>query len=473
MLRPPTARLAGLALTCLALTAQAAPPRPVEDGPLLDFHVTAAPGATELAIEARLTLAGGGELAIADGLEPFVDSPEIAEGTEWRPLEKRGGLVVARGCAHRPCRIRYRVRLAEASRSLRSREQVLAHEGVLLAPPSTWLLRPWPGRPTGRYRFRVETPPGTAFVTGVAPSADAPGAYEASAEHLLAAPYSAFGPLALSRVSAGGATLEVAMAPGERGIPDGEVADWVHRSAVAVAGFYGRFPVPRAVVIVLPGGKRPVGFGTAMGGGGASIIMWLGRAATAADVRQDWTLVHEMAHLALPNLPRRQRWMEEGLATYVEPVARVRLGLTRPEDFWSELMQGLPRGRLRPGETGFDDAGRWGTTYWGGALFWFLADLEIRERTANRRGVEDALRGIQQAGGSIGVNWTLEQVLAEGDRATGVPVLRDLYERLGRGSGEVDLPGLWARLGVQRADQTLRFDDDAPLAAVRRAIATR
>ena len=131
----------------------------------------------------------------------------------------------------------------------------------------------------------------------------------------------------------------------------------------------------------------------AMGGGGASIIVWLGRTASAYDLRSDWTLVHEMAHLGLPNLPRRQRWIEEGLATYVEPMARVRLGLTRPEDFWGEMVRGLPRGRLRPGKEGFDDAGRWGTTYWGGALFWFLADIEIRKRTQNKFGLEHALRG--------------------------------------------------------------------------------
>jgi predicted metalloprotease with PDZ domain len=466
---PNPARLAGLGVLAVALAARADPALP-GDGPLLDFQVAAGAGAAELSVEGRLTLAGGGELAIAEGLEPFVDSAEIAEGVGWQPLQKRGGLIVARGCAHRPCRIRYRVRLAEAAQALRNKDQALAHEGVLLSPPSAWLLRPWPGRPDGRYRFRVQTPAGIAFATGVARSADTSDTYEAPAENLLAAPYSAFGPLTMSRVTAGGGTIEVAMAPGERTISNGDVADWVQRSAVAVAGFYGRFPVSRTVVFVLPGGQRPVGFGTAMGGGGASIIMWIGRTATEADLHGDWTLIHEMAHLGLPNLPRRHRWMEEGLATYVEPVARVRLGLTRPEEFWSELMHGLPRGQLRPGEVGFDDAGRWGTTYWGGALFWFLADLEIRERTDNRRSVEDALRGIQQAGGSIGVSWPLEKVLAAGDSATGVPVLQGLYQRLGRGPSEVDLASLWERLGVERAEQSIRFRDGAPLAPVRRAI---
>ena len=471
-MRSRAALLSAVGLFVLPWSLGAAGPPP-EEPPLLDFQVTAGPAASELSVEARLTLSGGGELAIAEGLEPFLDSVQIADGSNWRALEKRGGLIVARGCAHKPCRLRYRVRLAEAAQALRNKDQALAHEGALLSPPSAWLLRPWPGRPRGRYRFTVATAPGVSFATGVARSQNGGAdAYEAPAEHLLAAPYSAFGTLSLSRVSASGASIDVAMAPGERAISDADVADWVQRSAVAVAGIYGGFPVPRSVVFVLPGGRRPVGFGTAMGGGGASIIIWLGRTATANDLRADWTLVHEMAHLALPNLPRRHRWMEEGLATYVEPLARVRLGLTRPEDFWGELIRGLPRGRLRPGEAGFDDAGRWATTYWGGALYWFLADLEIRERTGNRRGVEDALRGIQRAGGSIAVSWPLERVLAEGDRATGVPVLQNLYDRLGRGSTEVDLSSIWERLGVENGEQSIRFHDGAPLSAVRRAITT-
>jgi predicted metalloprotease with PDZ domain len=151
-------------------------------------------------------------------------------------------------------------------------------------------------------------------------------------------------------------------------------------------------------------------------------------------------------------------------------VARVRAGWITEEEFWRDLMTGMPKGLLQPGEEGLNDSHRWGPLYWGGALFWFLADLEIRERTGNRRGLEDALRGIQQAGGSMGVSWTLERLLAEGDRSIGHPVLKGLYDRMGRGRETVDLDALWTRLGVERAEQTLHFRDDAPLAAIRRAI---
>ena len=85
--------------------------------------------------------------------------------------------------------------------------------------------------------------------------------------------------------------------------------------------------------------------------------------------------------------------MEEGLATYVEPLGRARTGLIAVEQVWSELLDGLPKGLPGAGDRGLDRTPTWGRTYWGGALFWFLADVEIRRRTSGRRGL-DALRAI-------------------------------------------------------------------------------
>ena len=39
-------------------------------------------------------------------------------------------------------------------------------------------------------------------------------------------------------------------------------------------------------------------------------------------------------------------------------------------------------------------AGGWAMTYWGGALFCLLADVEIREKTGNARAHDDALPAI-------------------------------------------------------------------------------
>ncbi|HET9316403.1 MAG TPA: hypothetical protein VFQ51_12490, partial [Vicinamibacteria bacterium] len=358
------------AILAVLAAANAAPPA-------WDYEVTASPAARELAVEARLGRAVGSALTFDDGMGAFVDGFEVAHGSEWRPVPRNGDLFVAPACERGPCRVRYRVRLLEAARTMERRGVAHTNGDVVLAPPSSWLAQPLRDERPGRYRFRVALPTGLSFATGVF-RGPAEGTYEATTEDLAQSPYSAFGPLDQAHVDAPGGTVDVAMAAGPLSVSKQEIVDWVERSARAVAAYYGTFPVPRAQVIVLPGGRRPIGFGTTLGNGGASIIVWLGASASRAHLERDWVLVHEMTHLGFPNVPRAQHWMEEGLATYVEPIARARAGLLADAEVWRGLVQGLPNGQPRADESGFDRTRRWGALYWGGALYWFLADLEIR-----------------------------------------------------------------------------------------------
>jgi hypothetical protein len=64
-------------------------------------------------------------------------------------------------------------------------------------------------------------------------------------------------------------------------------------------------------------------------------------------------------------------------------------------------------------------------------------------------------------------------VIEVGDAATGTKVLRELHEELGTSAGSVDLAALLRRLGVRLEGGVVRFDDGAPVAAVRDAILPR
>ena len=91
-------------------------------------------------------------------------------------------------------------------------------------------------------------------------------------------------------------------------------------------------------------------------------------------------------------------------------------------------------------------------------------------RTGNRRGLEHALRAIARSGATLGQFRAVGDVIAVGDDAAGVPVLRELYDRMSAAPAPVDLAALWRRLGVVTGGTGITFDDSAPLAAVRRAI---
>jgi hypothetical protein len=181
-------------------------------------------------------------------------------------------------------------------------------------------------------------------------------------------------------------------------------------------------------------------------------------------------MTHEMVHLALSSVEEEHHWLEEGLATYVEPIARVRAGELTAKQVWGDMVEGMPEGQPAPGDRGIDHTPTWGRTYLGGAMFCLLADVEIRKVTHNKMGLENALRGIVAAGGTIDTEWGLAKVLATGDAAIGIPVLQPLYDRMKADASPVDLDALWRQLGVEVRGGSVSFDDSAPLADVRKAI---
>ena len=121
-------------------------------------------------------------------------------------------------------------------------------------------------------------------------------------------------------------------------------------------------------------------------------------------------------------------------------------------------------------DKGLDNTHTWARTYWGGEIFWLLADVQIRVKTDNRCSVRDAIRAILNAGGDGSVDWKLVRVLKLGDQATSTTVLTDLHDQLGPQPGTVNLPDLWAKLGISERNERVHFDDRAPWAKIRLAI---
>ncbi len=244
---------------------------------------------------------------------------------------------------------------------------------------------------------------------------------------------------------------------------------WVRNAANAVVGYYGSFPVAELRLLVTPKPGRGVSGGRTWADDGGLIRIRVGEASTPEDYENDWVLVHEMTHLALPSLSDEHEWLEEGLATYIEPLARAQAGQLSAEAVWDGYVRGMPNGLPQPGDRGLDDTQSWGRTYWGGALFCLLADLEIRRRTENRLGLQHALRAILAAG-NMEKSAEIGSLLEIGDRAVGVLVLSDLYLRQRNRPEQTDLDAIWQRLGIERDGESVRFEEEAPDAAIRRAM---
>ena len=271
-----------------------------------------------------------------------------------------------------------------------------------------------------------------------------------------------------------GSALQVDFAPGPLDLPTPQILQWIENAASAVATYYGRFPVPRDRILIVPTEDRSgVLQGTTWGGVGgfpAFTRIRLGQHTTLAALTGDWMMTHELTHSGFPSQEDEHHWIEEGIAVYVEPVARVQAGFLTAEKIWADMLRDMPKGNPQPGDQGLDQTHTWGRTYWGGAQFCLLADVTIREQTHNTKGLQDALRAIAAAGGTIDQDWPIEKAFATGDAATGTRVLEQQYDRMANAPVSIDLEALWKKLGIVRTETGIRFDDSAPEAAIRKAI---
>lgn len=270
-----------------------------------------------------------------------------------------------------------------------------------------------------------------------------------------------------------GSTIDVTLPDGPMKMSRQELLGWTQTSASTVSGYYfGHFPVPHLTLRIRSFDGSGIRHGVTYPKGGGLILISVGRETEMAATKDDWVLVHEMIHLAFPSMDDSHHWIEEGISTYVEPVARARAGLLPVAEVWRSFVHDMPKGEPGSGDQGLDNTHTWGRTYWGGGLFCLVADVRIRERTKNRMGLEDALYGILQSGGTINDDWDIEKALTMADKATGTTVLRDLYHETRDQPAPVDLDQLWQKLGIEMKDGSVTFNDKAPEANIRKAITT-
>jgi hypothetical protein len=246
--------------------------------------------------------------------------------------------------------------------------------------------------------------------------------------------------------------------------------DWVLYSAKTVVSYYGRYPVKSVAIKMQVTDGPAVRFGQAFGGDSPRMRVVVGEDITPQMLRKDWIMVHEMVHLAMADVPYAHRWWLEGLATYVESIARAQQGHLSEEFVWNGFINRMPQGLPRNGDRGLDQTPTWGRTYWGGAIFCMLADIEIRKQTDNRLSLRDALRGVLDSGLSMHASSSAMEVFESADRALGLDVLVPLYLKTKADPYPVDLDALWTSLGVRLENNQVMYNDGAPMAHVRKKL---
>jgi hypothetical protein len=275
-----------------------------------------------------------------------------------------------------------------------------------------------------------------------------------------------------------GASLRLAMLDaGERAET---VTRWIREAALAVTTAYGRFPLPGAQVIVraVDGDGSPVPWAQVLRGGGASAHFFIDAQATEAELRADWTAAHELSHMLLPYIDRRDSWLSEGFASYYQNVLRARAGMLTPLDAWRLLDAGFRRGidGTSPARTLSEASSEMNRTrgfmrvYWSGAAIALLADLRLRESSGGRQSLDTALDALRRCCLPSAGRWRARELFDRLDALTGTQVFGELYAAHAHSRDFPDLADAYAALGLETTAAGLQTAADAPLAGVRDAI---
>ncbi len=261
----------------------------------------------------------------------------------------------------------------------------LRGDGFVTCASSAWLFAAEPWRPGARHRVTLSLPEGMSVSPAFA--RDEAGLYLDERSYRFVG-YAAFGRLATLAVPVPGGCTTVTLPTGSPLRQSPYLVPWVARAGLASAQITGTATARDAAITVVPLPSRgaPVLFGMA-GRGVVPSVLVLASEAPGPELVDDWTLVHELSHLAVPYVPSEDAWLSEGLATYYQEVLRARAGSQSPEAAWRAIDDGLRRGAsdgtgrtLREESRAMHVSRAYVRVYWAGAAIALLLDVELRRR---------------------------------------------------------------------------------------------
>jgi len=366
-----------------------------------------------------------------------------------------------------------------AAADVSRRDSSTGNSDTLIVSPGLWFWRP--AQLPGDALLRFELPQG---VNVSAPWQVLERRGNITRFHLSNTPPSwparmAIGRFPVHELAVGDARLQLAILDAAPPADEAAVAAWLDEAARAVTTLYGRFPLPQAQLLLTPIGRQaePVPWGQVLRGGEPSAHLFFDQTRPPREWRDDWTAVHELSHMLLPYISRRDAWLSEGFASYYQNVLRARAGLISETDAWRKLAAGFGRGQngTRRGVS-LDAATRamrreraFMRVYWSGAAIALIADMRLRQIDADLS-LDLALSRLAACCLPSPRLWTAQQTLQRMDELVGHEVFVTLAERY-RGSDLFpNVDELLLRLGVIGRGDTLHFDESAELAPLRRAL---
>jgi hypothetical protein len=417
-------------------------------------------------------------LLVAESLDAPLALIEARNEATGKPLVPSGALslknVPANGC------IAYRVDVSQPIRRHdRTADKVVRVGRDLLAAAGLWLWRPEQLRAGEEVELAFILPPEISVSAPWQPVSESPPVFRlGSTPHDWPATV-AFGYFRPHRIEVSGTTLDMAVLEGAPAVDVDGMYAWVVEAAQSVSSLYGRFPVPRVQILVVPNarGAEPAPWAYVQRGGGPAVHFFVNQRRPMEEFHEDWTATHELAHLLLPFVRHEDAWLSEGLATYYQNVLRARAGRMSAEQGWTRMHAGFLRGKenargmtLAQATEQMYRTNTYMRVYWEGAAMMLLADVALRQASAGRLSLDSALAGLAQCCLQSARAWSAEELFVRFDELTGTTVFSELLKTHLTSSEFPDLAAVYRALGLQVSGAQLELLDGEEQRALRDAI---
>ncbi len=330
-------------------------------------------------------------------------------------------------------------------------------------------------------RLRLTVPSGTHAVVPWRLVGD--GRYELRASPGSGDAIAWFGPATTRQIVVLDAKLSLTLLPGEKGGPLNlfVVKPWLEEAAGLVGSVGGRFPNSHVQVLVEPGesaffGDSPVPFGHVIRSGEEVVRFFVKPQATTKALREDWTAVHEFAHLLLPYVRDDQKWISEGFASYYQNVLLARGGIYSEREAWQRLVRSFAQADKSTRPTSPNDAHMrsfWDVRmliYWSGAAIALMGDVELRRVSNGEESLDTVLSKLASCCLPSARVWDGRELFTKLDELSGHGVFMPLYDKHANAPGMPPYQSLLEALGVKPKDKSVNLDGTAPLSQIREAI---
>ncbi len=224
--------------------------------------------------------------------------------------------------------------------------------------------------------------------------------------------------------------------------------NWIIRTDTALTELVGELPFTRHIFFHRRDGSRePVPWAHTQRGETQGVHFYVDLSFPQQDFDQDWTAPHELSHLVIPYLGRKNAWFAEGFASYMQYQVMMQMGVLTSADAQQRYQKRIGRAqdRFALDDLPFAEAapklramGQYPTMYWGGAVYFKQVAQQLNIQ--GRNSLMDTLTSYVSC--CRNEDTSLKTLITQLDQLASGKVFRHCMDEFERQPGFPDIP--WA-----------------------------